>query len=313
MADMSLDELLSSSIKSAAEPAASTGVADAIRARVAAGDAGTSVAGSTAPGWGGGSTGVLTIVAPIALIVVAGVVGGALGASGLLGGSTGPASGDLPTYVTNSDTAPVYSCPGGPQVGSIPASTRVLAVARDADGAFLGARDPGDLTSTIWLATGDVVVDADSPDPASLPIGECPEVTVTVVTPTPTPTPEPTQEPTNQPQPPRDTVAPTIKVGNWDPSSLVGIEFGYCNNTAQITVNAADNVGIASVTGVSNRPGSPVTLVSSGGGTWIFKITGGSYTSPTPTNINVTFTAKDAAGLTAAASRAIPIYNSCLI
>ncbi len=84
MADMSLDELLSSSLKSAAEPAASAGVADAIRSRVAAGDAGTSVAGSTAPGWGGGAAGILTIVAPVALIVVAGVVGGALGASGLL-------------------------------------------------------------------------------------------------------------------------------------------------------------------------------------------------------------------------------------
>ncbi|HEX7834004.1 MAG TPA: hypothetical protein VF479_00885, partial [Pseudolysinimonas sp.] len=52
MADMSsLDELLSSSIKSAAEPAASAGVADAIRSRLAAGDAGTVVDGPTAPGW----------------------------------------------------------------------------------------------------------------------------------------------------------------------------------------------------------------------------------------------------------------------
>lgn len=51
MADLSLDELLSSSLKSAAEPANSAGVADAIRARVAAGDTGTSVASSTAPGW----------------------------------------------------------------------------------------------------------------------------------------------------------------------------------------------------------------------------------------------------------------------
>ena len=211
MADMSLDELLSSSIKSAAEPAASAGVADAIRSRVAAGDAGTSVAGSTAPGWGGGASGVLTIVAPIALIVVAGVVGGALGASGLLGVTPGPASGDIPTYVINPDTAPVYSCPGGPQVGAIPASTRVLAVARDADGAFLGARNPDDLTSTIWFATGDLVLDADSPDPASLPIGECPEVTVTVVTPTPDAGPSPSRRspsPRTSRQPPRDTTAP---------------------------------------------------------------------------------------------------------
>lgn len=53
MADLSLDELLSSSFKSAAEPAPSAGVADLIRARVAAGDAGTTATGTTAPGWSG--------------------------------------------------------------------------------------------------------------------------------------------------------------------------------------------------------------------------------------------------------------------
>jgi hypothetical protein len=45
-----IDALLSSSLKKAAEPANSAGVADAIRARVDAGDTGASVAGSTAPG-----------------------------------------------------------------------------------------------------------------------------------------------------------------------------------------------------------------------------------------------------------------------
>ncbi len=54
MADFDdIDALLSSSLKSAAEPANSAGVADAIRSRVAAGDAGTSVAGThrTGMGW----------------------------------------------------------------------------------------------------------------------------------------------------------------------------------------------------------------------------------------------------------------------
>jgi len=46
-----IDALLSDSLKKAAEPANSAGVADAIRSRVAAGDAGASVAGTTAPGW----------------------------------------------------------------------------------------------------------------------------------------------------------------------------------------------------------------------------------------------------------------------
>ena len=51
MAD--IDELLKGSFDRLAEPADSTGVADLLRARVAAGDTGTSVDGTTAPGWGG--------------------------------------------------------------------------------------------------------------------------------------------------------------------------------------------------------------------------------------------------------------------
>lgn len=311
MAD--IDELLKGSFDRLAEPANSAGVADAIRSRVAAGDAGTSVAGSVAPGWGGGASGFLTIAAPIALIVVAGVVGGSLGASGVFGASGSSSGGEVPSYVIAPDTAPIYSCPGGPQIGSIPANTRVLAVARDEDAAFLGARNPDDLAATIWFTAGDLVLDDSGPAIDALPVESCPEVTVTEVTPTPTP--EPTVEPeeTDEPEPPSDTTPPSIKVGNWNPDSLVGIEFGYCSNVAQISVNAADNVGIASVTASSSRPSSPVTLVSSGGGTWVFKITGGSYTSATPTNITVTFTATDTSGLTASGSRVIPIYRDCLI
>jgi hypothetical protein len=46
-----IDELLKGSFDRLAEPADSAGVADLIRARVAAGDAGTTVASTTAPGW----------------------------------------------------------------------------------------------------------------------------------------------------------------------------------------------------------------------------------------------------------------------
>ena len=49
MAD--IDELLKGSFDRLADPADSAGVADLIRSRVAAGDTGASVAGSTAPGW----------------------------------------------------------------------------------------------------------------------------------------------------------------------------------------------------------------------------------------------------------------------
>jgi hypothetical protein len=314
VADMSLDELLSSSLKSAAEPAASAGVADVIRSRVAAGDTGTSVAGSTAPGWGGSAGGVMTIVAPMALIVVAGIAGGALGASGLLGLTPATSTGDIPTYVISPDTAPIYSCPGGPLIGAISANTRVLAVARDAEGAFLGARNPDDLTSTIWFATGDLILDAESPDPASLPIEECPEVTVTEVTPTPTPT--PTQEPTDEPQPPSDTIAPKIGGGQWNPGAVLGAEaLPYCSNTADITFSATDEVGVVSVTGVTSRPGSSVAQIGHSGNNWTFRFTGGNYASGPDIQVQVTFTAKDAAGNSSNLVRPITLgpASNCII
>ena len=221
MADMSLDELLSSSLKSAAEPAASKGVADAIRARVAAGDTGTAVAGSTAPGWGGSASGILTIVAPIALIVAAGTVGGVLGATGAFGAPEAPRSGDVPAYVTTEQVAPAYVCPGGPEIGLLPAGTRVLAVARDADGAYIGVRNPSDVAATLWFSTADVVLDEGGVDPATLPVLGCPEVTVTVVTPTPTP--EPTEEPTPQPTKPpapTDTTPPCGRRSAAEPDGV---------------------------------------------------------------------------------------------
>lgn len=295
MADFeNLDALLSASLKSAAEPANSAGVADLIRSRVAAGDAGTSVAGSTAPGWGGGASGMLTIAAPIALIVVAGVVGGTLGATGALGTSGGPSGGEVPSYVIAPDTAPVYSCPGGPQIGTIRANTRVLAVARDEQGAFLAARNPDDLSTTIWFTAGDLVLDDAGPDVAALPVEACPEVTVTQVTPTPTPEPTSEPEPTTDPEPPAppaDTVAPVVTKMSASPTLVIN------GQPSTISLTAGDDVGVVGVTlswsGPNGITGSaPMSLTS---GTWRYTW---SYDSFSNGFGNWTFTAraKDAAG-----------------
>jgi hypothetical protein len=259
-----IDALLSSSLKSAAEPANSAGVADLIRSRVAAGDAGTSVAGSVAPGWGGGASGFLTIAAPIALIVVAGVVGGSLGASGVFGASGSASGGEVPSYVIAPDTAPIYSCPGGPQIGSIPANTRVLAVARDEDATFLGARNPDDLATTIWFTSGDLVLDEGGQDIDALPVESCPEVTVTEVTPTPTP--EPTSEPeeTDEPEPPTpsDTTPPVVTKMSANPLMVVN------GQSSTISVTASDDVGVTGVTlswsGPNGLTGSAPMALSSG-------------------------------------------------
>jgi len=68
----------------AATPVDSTGVADAILQRAAAGDGGVAVRGATAPGWGG--SGLVRWLPWLGLVIAAGIVGGTVGAAGLLGG-----------------------------------------------------------------------------------------------------------------------------------------------------------------------------------------------------------------------------------
>jgi hypothetical protein len=296
-----IDALLSSSLKSAAEPANSAGVADLIRSRVAAGDAGTSVAGSVAPGWGGGASGILTIVAPIALIVGAGVAGGALGASGIVGAPEAPRSGDVPAYVTTEQVAPAYVCPGGPEIGRLPAGTRVLAVARDADGAYLGVRNPSDVNATLWFSTADVDLDEGGVDPATLPVLGCPEVTVTVVTPTPTP--EPTQEPTPEPtKPPGDTTPPAINQYGANPTT---INSGGCslNSTVISAYVVTDNVGVTSVSATWTSAGGGSASLNPTGQSWSF-----TYTAVTGYHgsVVITLVARDAAG-NQSAPRQVPI------
>ncbi|CAN5283293.1 hypothetical protein BH11ACT3_BH11ACT3_18600 [soil metagenome] len=322
MADFDeLDALLSKSLKGAAEPAPSAGVADAIRSRVASGDAGASVAGSTAPGWGGSGFGVASWLPCVGLIVVAGVVGGVIGASGVFG-ATAPAQpdGNIPAYVLTTDTATAYLCPGGPVSGSLPANTRVLAVARDADSTWLGVRDPNQLSTVLWFPTDDIVADAGGIDPATLPVVACQVPTFEVVQPEPTATPEPTTtapptQPSNPPQTPADTTKPTVKPGNWSQPGVYGTGSApYCAEYADIVVSVADNVGVTSVTATQSHAGSSIAQVGASGGNYTFRFTAGVYSYPSPDlPVTVTFTAKDAAGNSTSASKSITIYNTCLI
>jgi hypothetical protein len=301
---MSLDELLSSSIKSAAEPAASAGVADAIRSRVASGDAGTSVAGNTAPGWGGGASGALTIIAPIAFIVVAGAVGAVLGVTGVFGATGAPASdGDLPAYLTTSDVATGYICPGGPVSGTIPAGTRVLAVARDDKGEYLGVRNPGDRSDVMFFATADLVLDAGGVDPATLPVVECPVPTVEIIAPpVDVPTEEPSAPPSNNPQPPpppSDTTAPAISKISATPTLIIN------NQATQIAVTAADNVAVTGVQlswAIPGNNGSAAMTFSAGA--WRFNYSDADLADGFG-NITFTAVAYDAAGNASAPAQVV--------
>ena len=274
-----LDSRLRDALGRAAQPGDPTGVADAIRSRVAAGDPGASVASSTAPGWGGG---LFSWMPWLGMIVVAGLVGGAVGVSGAVGRPAGETLVDVPISIAES--APAHACVGGPGVGRIAANTRVLAVQRSDDALWVGVRDPGALGGTLWVALGDVSLDAGASAVEELPIGgACPETVVVV--PTQEPAPVPTEEPAPGPNPgPSDTTAPVIQQ-----AAITGNGCGY-----EVQAIVVDNVGVAGVriswTGLSSGTNQPMSL---SGGVWRY-----GYTAPDPSNGTVTFTivARDAAG-----------------
>jgi hypothetical protein len=279
--------MLRDALQRAAQPGDSTGVADAIRSRVAAGDPGTSVAASTAPGWGGGVSGWLPW---LGLIVLAGVGGTALGASGVIAGEPREILAGYTAVLD--DSAPAASCPGGPVIDELFAGDRVLAIARSEDSGYLGVRDPNDFARTLWFDRAVVVVDAGQADVDSLPIEACPVATVEVIEPTPVPTEEPEPEPEPAPGPapgPSDTTAPTIGQQYATPWTTL-----YQGDSTVIHAFAADNVGVSSVLiSWSGVQSGSSTMTFGGANEWTFKVNRG--VSP---NGDVTFTmrAVDAAG-----------------
>jgi hypothetical protein len=132
----------------------------------------------------------------------------------------------------------------------------------------------------------------------------CPEVTVTVVTPTPTP--EPTQEPTPEPtQGPQDTTPPVVDKTTVTPSTVY-----TCNgNGATVKTNVTDNVGIVSVTVAwSGATSGTASMVPTGGPAWQFTIVPPEYTNGP---VTVVVTAQDAGGNSAAQQSAFST-STCL-
>lgn len=282
-----LDGRLRDALAQAAEHGDSTGVADAIRSRIAAGDSGTSVAGGTAPGWGGGMSSWLPW---LGLVVVGAVAGLGMGATGMFGAEATTETVVERTAVLDG-TAPAASCPGGPVADTLAAGTRVLVVERSEDVAHLGIRDPHDFSAVLWLSAGDIVVDAGQPTIDSLPIGDaCPVVILTAPLPVETvaPVPEETPVPAPVPQPaPGDTTPPTV-------GQQYAVHLSY-TSTAVVHVFANDNVGVTSVSirwsGASSSGFVPMTRVGATN-EWIYN-----YTRSGPDGV-VTFAMKasDAAG-----------------
>jgi hypothetical protein len=269
-----LDGLLRDALGKAAEPGDSAGVADAIRSRLAAGDAGSSVAGSTAPGWGGG---VSSWLPWLGLIVAAAIGGTALGASGLVGAPVGePGHGPAGVVV---GAAPAASCPGGPIIDELHAGDRVLAVQRSDDLAYLGVRDPRDLVTVLWLSASSVAIDDGQTDVSGLPIGACPVVVQTYVTPEPEPEPEPV-----------DSTRPSISQAG----SSAGTVYVMNNGTAVISAVASDNERVTSVSISWSGSTTGIGEMQFSGGTWSFL-----FDPPQDTpagTVSFTIQARDAAG-----------------
>lgn len=228
-----LDSRLRDALARTAQPGDPTGVADAIRSRVAAGDPGTSVAGSTAPGWGGG---VFSWLPWLAMIVVAGLVGVVVGVAGLVGRPPGEIVVDMPVAI--GESAPASSCIDGPVVGRIGAGTRVLATARSVDSTWVAVRDPGVLGTTVWVRLGDVSLDAGAAALADLPVGAgCPETVVTVPV---APAPAPTEAPTSG-----DATAPTVVQAGAAPPTIWSPDGGsFFPGTSVVSAVAQDDIGV---------------------------------------------------------------------
>ena len=276
-----LDSRLRDALGQAAVPGDSAGVADAIRSRVAAGDSGTSVAGSTAPGWGGGAWGWLPVMG---IAVAATIAGGAIGASGIVGRPVETVDAAAPVVVLVSVDG--LACVGGPVADEIPAGTPVLATLRSDDASWAGVRSPAGDGSVVWIPVDVLTLDHGQPELADLPIGgACP----VVVTPTPTPTPTP--EPVPAPVP--DTKAPSVQASASPPTV-----FWANGSPTTITAAASDDRGVVGVSISWSGHATGSGEMTGGGSTWTYVFDPAPDPTPVPPGSQITFvvTARDAAG-----------------
>ena len=287
-----VDSMLRDSFARIAEPGDPAGVADAIRSRLAAGDAGTPAQSS---GFGGGGLGPWLLGG--AIVVVTALGGGAIGASGLVG--TPPAEHIELTVLAVDATTDAYDCPGGSPVSTFTANERALVVARTKDSEWLAVRDSYDYARTVWLPASVVSIDAGQGEVEAITVGACVEPIVVVNTPAPAPvvTEEPVG-PTADAKPQITGISQTEKYIN---------QINYTPDRSVFSVTATDDKSVASVTATwpatQDVPAGSANLVKTGG-VWIF--TFGPYTNGSfpDAAVVITFTARDSAGQASSAMTA---------
>ncbi|MEO7722095.1 MAG: hypothetical protein ABIS08_09290 [Pseudolysinimonas sp.] len=287
-----LDELLSGSLKRSAQPGDSAGVADTIRARVAAGDPGTPApSGNAAPGFG---SGVGSWLPWLGLLVVGAIVGGALGLTGVAGHpvlhETSANQGILIAL-----SVPGRACPGGPVVAELTPGSRVIALARSEDGLSVQVRNPADTRSEVWILASKMETNSGQPAFSTLPVGTaCPTVSV------PLPVAAP---PVVAPLAPGKPGKPVPPAPDTSPPVIGAITVNNADNCKPIvTAQISDNVGVSSAT-LTGTSGSPwnfnqtIAMSHVGGTTWKATLT---MPSGFVGIVNLSITAHDAAGNTTA-------------
>jgi hypothetical protein len=281
-----IDLLLSESLKRIAQPVDSEGVAEAIGARVAAGDIGTP---ATSSGFGQLLPGVARALPWIGLVVLAGLVGGALGVTGALGRPVQHVT-LASSMGTLSQQTGGYQCIGGAQLASLVVGTRVVAVARSDDNSWVGVRNPVTLADTLWVGSGALTVDRGLAEISTLPVGgACP--VVTVATDSKPGKPKPVAKPTTKPVTnPGDTSKPRILTASAKPTTV------YNNGPAVVTVTATDNVGVTGVTATLSGAAHGARALTRVGGYWQLTFSSNSTAGSSYGIITFTLRAHDAAG-----------------
>jgi hypothetical protein len=212
------------------------------------------------------------------------VVGGVLGVTGAFGHPVEQVTVPVDSILMP-PTVQAESCPGGPVVGSIERGSRVVAIARSADGSQVQVRNPSDVSQLVWVSTSQVDADSGQVGVADLPLGPaCPTLYVaqpTVVKPVTPVTPVTPTKPTG----PKDTTKPTVGKPTFPGQP----------DLCKVTVNttASDNVGVTSVSISWSGGNHGSGHMSQSGGKWVFVLQ-----DPNMVGSNTTFavTAHDAAG-----------------
>ena len=309
---MSADELIREALRGAApqptvtDPGALQADLAARIADAAAGSAGGGAggaAGGTAGGFGGGAT----VWATVATVAIGAGLGTWLGVSG---GDAGGADATHPGSVPQSVTA--YACPGEGESGGFVLGDRVYAVGQSDDGAWLVVRDVRAGLADVFVRADAVILDEAAGD---LPVVECGDAgTIAAAAPQPSrtpkphktkkPDPEPTETTTKDPGPKPDTKKPVLSGPSSNHAEVVEDYPGACPGeprTANVSVTATDNVGVASVTMKYKASGAAQVTrnMSKSGNVW--SATFGSFAYPSVPDgatqaVTITFTATDTSG-----------------